>query len=413
MNQNRVVITGIGAVTPIGIGKKNYWDSLTHGISGIRPITFFDTSSFNSKVGGEIRDFDPRNFIPGKLVKRTDRSTHLIIAAAQLAFDDAQISLSPSIQTSAHVILGTAMSGQISYGKQLLVYHAEGSKKVSPFAAVSCFPDACSGQLSIFFKLQGPAQTICAGCSASTNAIIEAYRRIQYNETQIAIAGGTDAPLSEEIFCGFCQAHVLTKKLDLTPAPFDLNRDGTALSEGAGILILENLDHALKRNANIYAEIIGGASTTDAYQMAGAEPSGEQRVRAISLAMKAAGISPEEIDYINAHATATVNNDVNETVVIKQIFGERANRILINGTKSMIGHAQGAAGVLETIAVLLALQQGIIHKTINYKTKDPNCDLNYVTKDSVQKKINIALKNSFAFGGKNSVLLLKRFQYEF
>jgi 3-oxoacyl-[acyl-carrier-protein] synthase II len=263
--------------------------------------------------------------------------------------------------------------------------------------------------LAIFFGLKGPAETICAGCAASTNSVIDAYKRIKLGETDIAIAGGTDAPLSEEIFCAFCQSRVLSQKEDGSPAPFDKDRDGTVLSEGAGIVVLEELSHALNRNAQIYAQIIGSGTTTDAYQMAGSDPTGKERARAIRIALQNAGIAAEEVDYINAHATATQMNDLNETAVIKEVFGEYAYKIPISSTKSMIGHTQGACGVLEIIATLLAIKKGVIHPTINYRTPDEGCDLNYVPNTALSKQVNIALSNSFAFGGKNSVIVLKRF----
>lgn len=411
MSENRrVVITGIGAISPNGIGKEAYWSALERGISGVRTVSYFDSSIFPSHLAGEARDFDPKQFLPEKVIKRTDRSTHLALAATQMAMDDAKLRLTAELQENIHVILGTAMSGHVSYIEQLRVYFTQGYRKVSPFAAVSCFPDACSGQLNIFFKFKGPAETICAGCAASTNAIMEGYKRIKMSETDVVIAGGTDAPISEEIFCGFCQARVLTHRDAQAPAPFDKNRDGTVLSEGAGILVLEEMGSALRRDALMYGEIVGYGTTTDAYQMAGADPSGQERIRALRLALKNAGVQPEEVDYVNAHGTGTRQNDLNETQVLKAVFGGHAKNLLVSSTKSMIGHAQGGCGALETIATLLALRKGIVHPTINYETPDEDCDLNYVVNQSIRKKIGIAVKNSFAFGGKNSVLVLKSLQ---
>jgi 3-oxoacyl-[acyl-carrier-protein] synthase II len=410
MESRRVVVTGIGAITPIGIGKNVFWDGLKNGRSGIKKITYFDPSIFPSHVAGEINDFDPKAFMPIKAIRRTDRSTHFTIAATSMALEDAKLKLTDKLKEEIHTIIGTAMSGHVSYIEQLRIYFTKGYKSVSPFAAVSCFADACSGQLAIFFGLKGPAETICAGCAASTNSVIEAYKRIKLDETDLCIAGGTDAPLSEEIFCAFCQSKVLSQKEDKTPAPFDKNRDGTVLSEGAGIVIVEELNHAIKRNAPIYGEIIGSGTTTDAYQMAGADPSGKERARALKIALKSAGITSEEVEYINAHATGTEMNDVNETAVIKDVFGDHAYKIPVSATKSMIGHTQGASGVLEIIASLLVLKEGIIHPTINYQTPDESCDLNYVPNKAISKKVNIAISNSFAFGGKNSIIVLRRFE---
>lgn len=408
-NNRRVVITGIGAIAPNGIGKDAFWNALQNGQSGIKKISYFDASVFPSHVAGEIHNFDPKAFMPIKAIRRTDRSTHFAIAATSMALEDAKLKLTDKLKEEIHTIIGTAMSGHVSYIEQLRIYFTKGYKCVSPFAAVSCFPDACSGQLAIFFGLRGPAETICAGCAAGTNSVIDAYKRIKIGETNICIAGGTDAPLREEIFCAFCQAKVLSQKENNTPAPFDKNRDGTVLSEGAGIVVVEELGHALKRNAPIYTEIIGSGITTDAYQMAGTEPLGKERSRAIKIALKSAGIAPEEVGYINAHGTGTKLNDSNETAVIKDVFGRYAYKIPISSTKSMIGHTQGACGVLEIIATILALKKSIIHPTINYQTPNEECDLNYVPNKAISKKVNIAVSNSFAFGGKNSIIVLKRF----
>ena len=409
MDSRRVVITGIGAIAPNGIGKNAYWEALKNGKSGIKKISYFDASIFPSRVAGEINDFDHKAFMPAKFARRTDRSTHFAIAATSMALEDSRLKLTDKLKEEIHTIIGTAMSGHVSYIVQLRIFFTMGYKSVSPFAAVSCFADACSGQLAIFFGLKGPAETICAGCAASTNSVIDAYKKIKLGETDICIAGGTDAPLREEILCAFCQAKVLSQKENHTPTPFDKNRDGTVLSEGAGIVIVEELNRALKRNAPIYAEIIGSGTTTDAYQMAGTDPSGKERMRAIRIAMKSAGILPEEIEYINAHGTGTHINDSNETNVIKEVFGKYAYKIPINATKSMIGHTQGACGALEIIATILALKESIIHPTINYETPDPECDLDYVPNKAISKTVNVAISNSFAFGGKNSIIVLKKF----
>lgn len=409
-NNRRVVITGIGAIAPNGIGKKEFWDALKNGRSGIKKITYFDSSIFPFHLAGEVLDFDPTVFMSQKTIRRTDRSTHFAVAATTMALDDAKLKITESLQEEIHTIIGTAMSGHVSYIEQLRVYFTKGYRSLSPFAAVSCFPDACSGQLAIIFGLRGPSETICAGCAASTNAVMDAYKRIKLGETDICLAGGTDAPLSESIICAFSQAGVLSQKEEKTPAPFDKNRDGTVLSEGAGMLIIEELNYALRRNAPIYGEITGSATTTDAYKMAGTEPTGKEKVRAIKIALKSAGIVPEEVEYINAHGTGTRMNDVTETAVIKEVFREYAYKIPVNSTKSLIGHTQGAAGVLEIIAALLALNENIIHPTINYETFDPECDLNYVPNKAIMKNVNIVLSNSFAFGGKNSVIVLERFK---
>ncbi|MCM8797810.1 MAG: beta-ketoacyl-[acyl-carrier-protein] synthase family protein [Candidatus Omnitrophica bacterium] len=409
-NTRRVVITGIGVVSPNGIGKDAFWQALQEGRSGISKVSRFDTSIFPASLAGEVRDFNPLDFLPPKKIQRTDRSTHFVIAATSMAIKDARLELTNRVKEETNVLIGTALSGHLSYIEQLRIYFTKGYQSVSPFAAVSCFIDACSGQLSIFFGIKGPTETICAGCASSSNAIIEAYKRIKTKETDICIAGGTDAPIAEDIYCGFCQAGVLSQNESSAPSPFDKNRDGTVLSEGAGIVILEELNHSLSRNApHIYGEIIGYGMTTDAYQMAGVEPTGEQRARAIKIALRTADIQPEEVDYISAHGTGTILNDANETKFIKEVFGKHAYKIPISSIKSMIGHTQGAAGVLEIISCLMVLNKGIIPPTINYRTPDPKCDLNYVPNKSISKEVNITVSNSFAFGGKNSIIVLKKF----
>jgi len=410
MTDIRVVITGAGVIAPNAIGRKEFWKALEEGRSGIDEISYFDHSIFPSHLAGEVRNFDASLYMDAKTAKRVDRSTQFAIAATAMALEDAKLELTREIQEEAPVYIGTAMSGHISYIEQLRIYFTKGYKKVSPFAAVACFPDACSGQLSIFFKLNGPAQTICAGCAAGTNAVIEAYKSIKTGSARTAIAGGTDAPLSEEIYCAFCQSKVLSQKTEKTPSPFDATRDGIVISEGAAILVVESLSHALERNAPVLGEIIGYGETTDAYNMAGPEPTGIQRARAVKIALRSAGITPEEVDYVNAHGTGTVSNDSNETNVIKEVFGEHAYKLLVNSTKSMIGHTQGAAGALEIIACLLALNESIVHPTINYSGKDPECDLNYVPNQAVRRETKIAVSNSFAFGGKNSIIVLKKYE---
>ncbi len=410
MASRRVVITGIGTVAPNGIGKDAFWEALADGRSGVRKVTYFDSSIYSSYLAGEVHGFDAKEFMPAKTIRRSDRSTHFLIAATRLALNDANLDITDEIKREMHCIVGTTLSGHTPYIDQLRTFFTKGYKSVSPIAAVSCFSDACSGQLAIMFGFKGAAETISAGCAASTNAVIDAYKRIKLSETSICIAGGTDAPLSEEIFCGFSLVKVLSQKKEKAPAPFDKNRDGTILSEGAGIMVVEELGHALKRNAPIYAEIIGYGMTTDAYHMTGPEPSAEERFRAIKMALSNAKVPPREVEYINAHGTGTRLNDSNETLAIKEVFGKYAYEIPISATKSLIGHSQGASGTLEIIATLLALKKGIIHPTINYETPDETCDLNYVPNKAIKKNINIAISNSFGFGGKNSIIVLKKYK---
>lgn len=409
MPRRCVVITGLGIVAPNAIGKENYWTALTEGKSGIRKITRFDPAPFPTKIAGEV-DLDISQFMENKKARRMDRTTHLAMAAANLAFADSKLDLAACNPERIGVILATTMAGKgFTLEEYENNYRAKGPMKISTFTAIASFPDAAASCISLEFGLQGPSFSLSTACSSSSDAFILARDLIQKDAVDSVVVGGSDAPLFAPVFSSFCVLRALSKRND-TPEtasrPFDLLRDGFVLSEGAGVLILEELEYAKKRGAHIYGEVLGVSSTCDAFHITSPDPRGKQAERALRLAIQDAGIKPQDIDYINAHGTSTPLNDKIETMVIKNVFGDKAKEIPVSSTKSMIGHSIGAAGALEIGAALLALEKGIIHPTINQETPDPECDLNYVPNKAIKANPKIILKNSFGFGGKNAALVI-------
>lgn len=409
MLKRRVVITGLGVVAPNAIGKENFWTALAEGKSGIRRITRFDTTSFPTKIAGEV-DFDISQFIEHKKARRMDRTTHLAMGAAKLAFTDSRLDLFSCNRERIGVILASTMAGMgFILDEYESVYRTKGPMRINTFSAVASFPDASAGHLSLEFGLQGPSLCLSSACSSSSDALSLARDLIQKETVDLVVVGGSDAPLFGPLVSSFCVLRALSQRND-TPEtasrPFDRLRDGFVISEGAGVLILEELDHARKRGAHIYGEILSISSTCDAYHVTNPDPQGQQAERALRLAIQEAGITPQDIDYINAHGTSTFLNDKIETMVIKKVFGDRAKDIPVSSTKSMIGHTIAAAGALETCAALLALEKGIIHPTINQEVPDPECDLNYVPNKAITANPKIILKNSFGFGGKNVALII-------
>ncbi|MFA5275506.1 MAG: beta-ketoacyl-ACP synthase II [Candidatus Omnitrophota bacterium] len=409
MPKRRVVITGLGTVAPNTVGKENFWAALIEGKSGIRRITRFDPAPFPTKIAGEV-DLDISQFIDCKKARRMDRTTHLAMAAAKLAFTDSRLGLAACNLEKIGVILATTMAGKgFTLEEYENVYRAKGPMKINTFTAIASFPDAAASCISLEFGLQGPSFSLSTACSSSLDALGLARDLIQKDAVDSVIVGGSDAPLFAPVFSSFCVLRALSKRND-TPEtasrPFDRLRDGFVLSEGAGVLILEELEYALRRGAHIYGEILGVSSTCDAYHITSPDPQGQQAERALRLAIQDAGIEPQDIDYINAHGTSTPLNDKIETMVIKRIFGDRAKEIPVSSTKSMIGHTIAAAGALEICAAILALEKGIIHPTINQEVPDPECDLNYVPNKAITTNPKIILKNSFGFGGKNAALVI-------
>ena len=410
--KRRVVITGLGVIAPNGVGKENFWSALAKGTSGIRGITRFDPSPFPTRFAGEV-DFDPTQYISPKRLKRMDRTSHLAVSAAKMAVEDAGLDIKSEDPERIGVMIGTAMAGHGLILEQHDRFLQKGPMKIGAFTAIASFPDAPSSQISIELGINGPSFSIATACSSASDAMGYAFNAIRNKDLDMIIMGGADSPIFAPILGAFCVLRALSKRNDepeKASRPFDKTRDGFILGEGAGILILEDLEHARKRNAHIYGEILGFGMTCDAYHMTKPEPSGKQAIRALRSALEDAGIKIKDVRYVNAHGTSTFLNDRNETFVLKEIFGEHAHDLAVSSIKSMIGHLIGAAGSVELIGGLMALENGIIPPTINYEVPDPECDLDYVPNEARRQEVDIMLKNSFGFGGKNSALVVRKYK---
>ncbi|MBI3454254.1 MAG: beta-ketoacyl-ACP synthase II [Candidatus Rokubacteria bacterium] len=404
----RVVITGMGVVSPVGVGVDAFWDAVSHGVSGIGRITRFDPSAFPSQIAGEVRGFDPLAHLPRRDVVRTDAFIHYALSAANEAVADAQLKIEGQ-GDRVGVSIGTSMGGipllMTAYDTLL----RDGPEGISPYAMPGFLPNMAAGWVSMRRGARGPIASATTACAAANQAIGDAFRMIQRGEADAMLAGGTDGMIHPIVVGCFCALRALsTANADPARAsrPFDKERDGFVLAEGAGILILEEFQAARARGAHIYAELVGYGITADAHHPTA--PSHDGPARAMTLALADAGLRPEEIDYINAHGTSTPHNDANETRAIRQVFGAHANRLAVSSTKSMTGHLLGAAGAVEAIATVLALERGLVPPTINYQTPDPECDLDYVPNQARPMAVRAALSNAFAFGGTNAILVVKK-----
>ncbi|MCM8775566.1 MAG: beta-ketoacyl-ACP synthase II [Candidatus Omnitrophica bacterium] len=396
-------------VSSIGIGKDAFWDSLKNGRSGISRITAFDPSAFTTQFAGEIRNFNAADYIDAKRLKRMDRTSQLAVACAKMAVEDAKLDPRCNGRERTGVIIGTAMAGHGYILDQHKTLMQKGPMRINPFTALASFPDACASNVSIELGVTGPSFSIATACSSASDAGGYAFDAIRNGTVDFLIMGGAEASIYPGILAAFCVARALStrnEEPEKASRPFSRDRDGFVLGEGAGMMVLEEYEHAKKRGAHIYAEVLGHGMTCDAYHMTAPDPEGKEAVRAIQIAMTNAGVTPNQIDYINAHGTSTVLNDKIETMIIKKVLGSRAYQIPISSTKSMIGHLIGAAGSVELIATILGMDYGIIPPTINYSVPDPECDLDYVPNQARPAKISIAIKNSFGFGGKNSILIV-------
>ncbi|HPZ07324.1 MAG TPA: beta-ketoacyl-ACP synthase II [Candidatus Eremiobacteraeota bacterium] len=410
-NNRRVVVTGIGPICCNGIGKEVYWKSLIEGKSNIDRITLFDPTPFPSKVAGEVKNFNPSDFMDRKEAKRMDRFTQFAVAATRLALEDASLTITDEISDRVGVLVGSGIGGLTTLEQQYNIMIKKGPDKVSPFFIPMLIANMASGFISIIYKARGPNYTIVTACATGAHCIGESYSIIKRGLADIMIAGGSDAAITPMSVSGFGNMKALTRSEDPKKAcrPFDKERDGFIIAEGAGILILETLEGAKARNATIYGEIIGFGMNGDGYHMTAPDPEGSGAQKAIKLALKDANIKPEDVDYINAHGTSTPYNDRIETHAIKHVFGDYAHKLSISSNKSMIGHTLGAAGALEFSSTLLTLQENIIPPTINYEVPDPDCDLDYVPNKARYTNVNIAVSNSFGFGGTNAVLIAKKY----
>ncbi len=410
--ERRVVITGIGLVTPLGIGRVVNWERLVQGRSGIGPITRFDTAKFPTRIAGEVRDFDPLAFIDRKEAKKMDRFIQLGLAAAQLAVDDAAIppKLLASDRCGVHVGSGIGGIGTIEEWHSVLL--ERGPARVSPFFLIAAIINEAAGQISIRFRAKGPNMASVTACASSAHGVGDSFRIIARGDADIMLAGGAEAPITPLGTAGFSTMKALSERNDepeRASRPFDAQRDGFVMAEGAGILILEEREAALARKARIYAEIVGYGMTSDAYHAAQPAMDGDGAARVMRAALQDAGVEPAEVGYINAHGTSTPFNDKIETAAIKAVFGEHAYKIGVNSTKSMTGHMLGATGAVEAAYTALCLDQRLMPPTINYENPDPECDLDYVPNKARPADILYGLSNSFGFGGTNAALLLKRY----
>lgn len=412
--ERRVVITGLGVVSPVGNGKEEFWNNLLAGKPGVGPITQFDATDFPVKIAGEVKDFDPVALAGDrKTVRHMDRYTQFAVAAAKMAVADAKLDMTKENPDMAGTLIGTGIGGIHVMEDTILQIEKRGPGKVNPFAIPMMIANMASGQVSITLGLRGPVLTDVTACASGTNSIGLAARLIKYGDADIMVAGGAEAAVSKAPMAGFAAMKALSSR-DCPPeeasCPFDAGRDGFVLGEGSGVLVLEELEHAKKRGAHIYAELAGYGSNGDAYHITAPRPGGELAYLCMEKALKDAGIRPEDVDYINAHGTSTHLNDLNETSAIKALLGKPAYEIPVNSTKSMTGHLLGAAGAIEAVACALSIQNNKVHPTINLKEKDPECDLDYVTEGARDVKINVAMSNSFGFGGHNAVIVMRRYE---
>ncbi|MFC0015297.1 MULTISPECIES: beta-ketoacyl-ACP synthase II [Allobacillus] len=411
MTKNRVVVTGLGVVSPVGNDVSTMWNRLISGHVGIGEVTRVNADHFPTKIAAEVKDFDPNNYMEKKDARKMDLFTQFAVAAAKMALDDAELTIDESNAERTGVWIGSGIGGMSTYESQYEKFLDKGHRRVSPFFIPMMIPDMAAGQVSIQFGAKGINSCTVTACASGTNSIGDAFKVIQRGDADAMITGGTEAPMTNMSFAGFTQAGALSKNEDPLKAsrPFDKNRDGFVMGEGAGILILESLEHAQKRGAKIYAEICGYGSTGDAYHVTAPAPEGEGAARAMQQAVDDAGVAVDSVDYINAHGTSTEYNDQYETNAVKTVFGEHAYQLAMSSTKSMTGHLLGAAGGLEAIVSVLSIKNNIMPPTMNYETPDELCDLDYVPNEAREKEVNVAMSNSLGFGGHNASLLFKKY----
>ncbi|MCY9230347.1 beta-ketoacyl-ACP synthase II [Bacillus inaquosorum] len=412
MSKKRVVVTGLGALSPLGNDVDTSWNNAINGVSGIGPITRVDAEEYPAKVAAELKDFNVEDYMDKKEARKMDRFTQYAVVAAKMAVEDADLNITDEIAPRVGVWVGSGIGGLETLESQFEIFLTKGPRRVSPFFVPMMIPDMATGQISIALGAKGVNSCTVTACATGTNSIGDAFKVIQRGDADVMVTGGTEAPLTRMSFAGFSANKALSTNPDPKTAsrPFDKNRDGFVMGEGAGIIVLEELEHALARGAKIYGEIVGYGSTGDAYHITAPSQDGEGGARAMQEAIRDAGITPEEIDYINAHGTSTYYNDKYETMAIKTVFGEHAHKLAVSSTKSMTGHLLGAAGGIEAIFSVLAIKEGVIPPTINIQTPDEECDLDYVPDDARRQDLNYVLSNSLGFGGHNATLIFKKYQ---
>jgi len=414
MKKRRVVVTGLGVVAANGIGAEDFWKSNVSGRSGVGKITCFDPSHYPSRVAAEVRNFDPLLYMPDKVAKRVDRFVHFGLASAKMAMDNSGLNFESEDPERIGVIIGSGLGGVLFHEAQIMAAYEKKSHRFNPMCVPKITPNAVAAHIAIQHGFLGPNFVISTACASGNHGIGEAYRKIQHHEADVVFAGGAEAPLTEFTFGAYCALRGVLSKKNEPPEeasrPFDQERDGFVMGEGGAILILEEMEHALERDAHIYAEIVGYGLASGAYHIAMPEPTGKDAARTMMLALSEAKVQPEKIDYINAHGTGTVANDVAETRAIKRVFGDFAHSVPISSTKSMIGHSIGAAGAIEAVASCLAIEHQWIPPTINQIHSDPECDLDYVPNEAREAEIDFVLSNSFGFGSVNACLLFRKFE---
>lgn len=413
MDFKRVVVTGLGAVTPIGTGVDKYWSGLLESKSGVAPITRFDTTNHSVKIAAEVKDHNPEDHFERKEIKKLDYFTQFAVVAAREAFKSS--GLDPQVHDSFNIgtLIGVGMGGILTVEEQHEVMLTKGPNRVTPFVVPKMIPNMASGMVSIDLGIKGPNSCVATACASATHAIGDAWRIIQRGDAIAMVCGGAESVITPLSIAGFSNMHALSQSNEnpeTASRPFDKERNGFVMGEGAGIVVLEELEHAKQRGANILAEVIGYGLTGDAYHITSPGPCGEGGARAMAMALRSAGLQPDAIDYINAHGTSTPLNDKLETEAIKTVFGDHARKLKISSNKSMIGHLIGAAGGVEAVATVKTIVEGKIPATINLHNPDPECDLDYVPNVAIQQDVNIALSNSLGFGGHNASIVLKKYQ---
>jgi 3-oxoacyl-[acyl-carrier-protein] synthase II len=408
-----VVVTGMGMVTPLGTGVEKSWNSLIQGKSGVGRITKFDSTGFDTQIAAEVKDFAPENFIDKKEARRMDIFIQYAMAAAIMAMEDAQLKITPENAERVGVVVGAGLGGLSTIESFHKVLLEKGPGRISPFFIPMLIVNEAPGQISMRFGAKGPNSSVVTACATGNHNIGDAWKIIQRGDADAILAGGVESTITPLAVSGFNAMKALSTRNsepERASRPFDKDRDGFVMGEGSGIILLEEMEQALKRGAKIYAEIVGYGLTGDAYHITAPAPDGEGAARCMAMAIRDAGIRPEEVDYINAHGTSTDYNDLYETIAIKTVFKEHARKVPISSTKSMTGHLLGGAGGVESIFTILTITRGVIPPTINYETPDPNCDLDYVPNVARQAEVRVALSNSFGFGGTNAVLIFRKFE---
>jgi len=412
----RVVVTGMGAVTPIGLTVEEFWKNLLAGKSGAAPIKHFDPSRLDTKFACELKDFDPLNYLDRKEVRRLDPFAHYALVTAIQAIEDSGLNpekMSTEDKERTGVVFGSGMGGINTFYDQSVVLHTQGPKRVSPFFVPMIIPDIATGVISIRYGFRGPNYCMVSACATGNNNMIDGFRLIKDDFADIIITGGSEAPFTELGVAGFNSARALSTRNDspeTASRPFDKTRDGFVMGEGSGALVLEELEHAKKRGAKIYAEIIGGGMSGDAYHITAPHPEGAGAILAMKMALKSASIKPGDVDYINMHGTSTPLGDIGETKAIKKLFGDHAYKMNLSSTKSMTGHMLGAAGAAEAIASILAVVNDVVPPTINFEHPDPDCDLNYTFNKPQERTVDVAMSNAFGFGGHNTSVVFRKYQ---